>query len=627
MDEQGVREELARILAHPRFSGSDRLSRFLDFVVQKKLGGESEEIKEYVIALEVYQRKPDYDPKADSLVRVEASRLRSRLDEYYGTGGARNPIRISLPKGSYVPEFEIHDPATVAAPTPLPHTRPSSQQRRWLAALGLILVIPFAAYGIWRWQAAAPATGQIKSIAVLPFVYLSGDPQGEAIVDGLTEELTTLAAGLDGIKVAARTSAYQFKNKAVNVSDAGRQLGVDGVIEGSVRQQGDRFRVTAQLIQVSDGYHLWAQSYEWESTDAMALEKRAAATIAGAVQERLLGASPWRVDGRGLRDPAVFRRYLEAHDLLDEKAPPAPWTGSVPDHLEQAARILEEVTASDQQFAAAWAFLGQIYEQSIGYDANRAAELIQKAQAACRKALELDDTQAEAHSSLGTLLFYRSWDFDGAAVELRRAVEINPRSPDAQSEFADLLLITGHKQEALVEITRALSFSPSSEKLEFQIGYHLLCQKDYSAAQQHASRALALSPDYLPAIWLEGLIFEDQHRWNEAEARYRRVLEIRPDDSRALPALGHLLGKTKRPQEAEQILAALMRQRESGRAIEYWLALIELGRGNKDAALTLLEQAYEKHDSSTPYIGVDPRLEPLWNEPRFLALKQRLKLG
>jgi Flp pilus assembly protein TadD len=323
----------------------------------------------------------------------------------------------------------------------------------------------------------------------------------------------------------------------------------------------------------------------------------------------------------------LFKRYLEAHDLIDGKPVPTPWPGRVPDFYEQAARILEEVTAADPEFAAAWSYLGQVYERSVQFDSRRAPELIRKAQAVCRKALELDDSRADAHYTLGTILFYHLWDFDGAARELRRAVEINPRDPYAQSELADLLRITGRKDEALIEITRALTFDPSSAPLEFQIGLHMLDRKEYAAAMRHASRALALRADYIPAIWLEGIVLEQQQRLPEAEARFRRALEIHPEDTRALPALGHLLGKTKRREEAEEILGALRRQQGTGRTIEYWLALIEIGLGNREVALTLLEQAYERHDQSTPYMGVDPRLDILRGEPRFVALKKRLKLG
>jgi len=178
-----------------------------------------------------------------------------------------------------------------------------------------------------------------------------------------------------------------------------------------------------------------------------------------------------------------------------------------------------------------------------------------------------------------------------------------------------------------VEITRALTFDPSSPQLEFQIGLHMVDREDYDAAMQHATRALALRPDYVPAMWLAGIILEQRQRWKEAEARFRQALDIRPEDTRALPALGHLLAKTGRRKEAADILTSLRLQRDAGRAVEYWLALIQLGFGDREGALDLLEQAYERHDQSTPYIGVDPRLEVLRDEPRFVTLKRRLKLG
>jgi TolB-like protein len=274
--------QLDKILGSGAFAGSERPSRFLRYVVEQALEGNP--LKETLVGVEVFGRKPAYDPRLDGVVRVEAVKLRSRLKDYYETEGASDEVRIDLPKGGYVPSFEA-SPHRVTALPELPELPelpdlPPARRGRWtdwrITGPPLALLVLAAAWLIGnprpRLPSPGPAAASASSIAVLPFVNLSSDKENEYFSDGLTDDLIGTLTKIQGLRVVARSSAFQFKGKNPDIRIAGRQLNVATVLEGSVQKSGGRLRITAQLSSVADGYHLWSETYDRELKDVFAVQ-------------------------------------------------------------------------------------------------------------------------------------------------------------------------------------------------------------------------------------------------------------------------------------------------------------------------------------------------------------------
>jgi serine/threonine-protein kinase len=349
--ESDVRGALERVLNSEPFLRSPQLQRFLRYVVEETLAGRGPRLKEYVIGIEVFGRPADYDPRIDSLVRVEARRLRAALETYYQTAGRADPLLIELGKGSYVPSFHERR-APVQA---LVSTGPKRSLRPWLPA-GLILAVWAAAAGLWvlnrTSHASLPAN---PTIAVLPFDNLSANPDNQFFCFGLMDEITTDLAKTGNLRVIARTSAARFK-RGDDITTVANRLKADVVLEGSVQRNGNLVRVTAQLINAADRLHLWSESYDRSGGDLLQVQNQIAQAITRAILARL------KQDGGGLHR-TVYSTDLEANQLYWKAAyfrTPMGKTGWRKD-LASSAEFLEEAVRRDPNFALAYSALAEIY--------------------------------------------------------------------------------------------------------------------------------------------------------------------------------------------------------------------------------------------------------------------------
>ena len=287
-----VRAQLDRVLSHALFAAADRRARLLRFLVERRLAGQAEALKESVIAVEVFDRPTDHDPKVDSLVRVEMGRLRSRLIEYYAGAGKSDPVRIEIPRGSYSPAF-IHAAQPELAPELVSNPligRPARNNWTWAA----IALTAICAIALSFWFTTRPAKTQ-PTVAVLPFVNLTGDPANEFLSDGIADELMGVLAAARSLRVVARTSAFQFKGKAADTRDIGRALHAGALLEGSVALENGKWRIIAQLIRSSDGHQLWFQTFDFPREDLQKIEgevARATLRTLAADQPNLIPSSP-----------------------------------------------------------------------------------------------------------------------------------------------------------------------------------------------------------------------------------------------------------------------------------------------------------------------------------------------
>ena len=307
---QAVRRQLERVLESPGFSRNERLSRFLRFVVEGHLDGKDHELKESVIAVEVFGRPPDFDSRLDPVVRTEAVRLRARLSNYYIKEGKADALVIELPKGGYVPHFrEVEEERQIIAP--IPEQIPARFGARFWVALGLAcLVIGLAAVGWWWMQhRSAPI-----AIAVLPLENTSHDPANDYFADGLTDELIRNLSIIDGLAVRSRTSSFGIKGRPRNIRDAGQQLQADYILEGSVLRAGQQLRIDVQLVRVHDDFPLWSGRFDRELTDVFAIQDEISVGIVNNLRLKL---------GRGRRryetSIEAYDLYLRARALTDQR--------------------------------------------------------------------------------------------------------------------------------------------------------------------------------------------------------------------------------------------------------------------------------------------------------------------
>ncbi len=356
-----------------------------------------------------------------------------------------------------------------------------------LAGIGALAAAPgLLWYFVLRSDRNAPAQARAPSIAVLPFVNLSNDKDNEFFSDGVTEEVINALANVEGVRVVARTSAFSYKGKSVNVRQIGEELNVATVLEGSVRREGNRLRIAAQLVSAADGYHIWSKTFDRELKGVFALEDELARAIVQSLRPKLVPERP-------LVQPASVS--TEAHDLYLKGR--YLWNQRTKGSLASASASFERAIALDRGYALAHSGLADCYTLMPDYSGAAAADTLPKAKAHALKAVELDDSLAEGHASLGALAQHE-YDWDTAERELKRAIELRPGYATAHQWYAEILWMKGRFPEALAEAERARQLDPTSPIVNLVLAVTHLYSRDYARAIEQANRTLELDPSFIP---------------------------------------------------------------------------------------------------------------------------------
>jgi TolB-like protein/DNA-binding winged helix-turn-helix (wHTH) protein/Tfp pilus assembly protein PilF len=483
-----------------------------------------------------------------------------------------------------------------------------------VALIALILSAAMTAM-LWRNPARAPTSSTRAMLAVLPVRNLTGDANLEYMSDGMTEELIAQLGSTDPerIGVIARTSSMLYKNTFKTVVQIARELGVDYVLEGSLRASQRRTRFTAKLVRASDQTQLWAEDYDRESQDLLALEDEIGRTVAREIGARL-AAQPRTRKPRSLTiNSASYQEYLLGRYYWNKGD-----QASLNSSIEHYRRALTE----DPQNAFAQAGLADSYSAlSDWYLPPRAVN--PEAKAAAMRALELDESLSAAHNALCIVLANYEWNWSAAETECRRAIELNPNSPDTHDSYGYLLAYVGRFAEALSEIRRAEELDPLSFRIYCDGALIAYLARDYTLAAEQGKRSIALAPDYFLAHTYLALAYVELGLNDEAIAEAQKGVRL-TDSSVIEGFLGYVYAATGKAAQAREILDHLTRGRAQHYVCAYELGTTHLRLGETDEAFDWLETAYDDRSLCIPTMKYDPRLDPVHSDPRFASLIRRV---
>lgn len=449
------------------------------------------------------------------------------------------------------------------------------------------------------------------SIAVLPFINMSPDPENEFFSDGLTEDILTQVSKISALKVISRTSVMQYKGTSKNLREIARDLGVTTVLEGSVRKAGNRVRITAQLIDASSDSHLWAQNYDRELSDIFAVQSDVAEQIAAALKTQIKPAEEQRIRKKPTENMDAFEAYLQGRVHLGRRTE---------EHLRKAIDCFERAIAADPKYAVAYTGLADSYIFMSLFEYMPPSEAFPKAEAAAERALEIDPDLAEAYASLGLSKFQFDWDWQKAESALKKAINLNPNYATGHHFFADYLKGMGKFDEALEQIREAQALDPLSIAISSGVGHVLYLSRHYDAAIDAYRHSLELDPkSVLARLWF-GRPFLQKGRYEEAIGEIRQAVELSKESTISLAVLAHAYASAGNKDLATEILQKLQDRATEQYVSSYWLGFAYVGMGDKKAALSWLEKAYEEKSAWLAWINVEPRFDPLREEPRFKEL-------
>ena len=493
----------------------------------------------------------------------------------------------------------------------------SAKRSQWIygiLAFAILAVALFAAnVGGLRDRAfhrgSAPA---IHSLVVLPLENLSGDPQQQYFADGMTEELTTELSQVSSLRVVSRTSAMRYKRTQKSVPEIARELNVDAVVEGSVEREGDRVRITAQLVQGPTDTHLWAKGYERNFRDSLRLQDEVAQAIVDEIQLKLTPQEQGRFVRKDVIDPEAHEDYLRGlfhlnlHNGPDER---------------KAIELFQVAINRYPAYAMAYAALAQSYRALIFNSNATPGDVLPQSEAAAKRAIEIDDQLAEAHASLASNLADYNWDWAGSEREFQTALRLNPNSSVVHLHHAHFLRQEGKIDQSIREGRRALELDPVSAEGNFILAQSLFEARRYDEAVSQLRKTLDLEPRFWPAHLYLGKTLAAQGQFQEAVEELKKAGDFTAEP---YATIGYVYGRMGRAADARNVIADLQEQSRKGYVAPTNFAKIYIGLGDKDQAFAWLEKGYQRRDFWLSFLKGDPIFDSLRSDPRFQDLVRRI---
>jgi len=494
-----------------------------------------------------------------------------------------------------------------------------SRRRAWIYVVIVAAAISVSLFFLGRYtsskQSEGPASPE-KSIAVLPFDNLSRDQENAYFAEGIQDEILSRLAKIADLKVISRTSTQKYKSTPDNLREIAKQLGVSNILEGSVQKVADQVRVSVQLINATSDAHLWAEIYDRKLTDIFAVESDIAKTIAETLRAKLTGSEEQMMSMKPTENTQAYELYLKGRFFWNKR------TGA---DLRKAIEYFNQAIAKDPNYALAYAGLADSYLLLSAFGAASPSDSLPQAKAAAKRALEIDDTSAEAHTSLGQILLFYDFDFAGSTREFKRAITLNPNYATAHHWYGSgPPTCLGEFDRGIAELKRAQQLDPLSLIINADLGGAFVAARRYDEAITQLRKTIEMDPRFYFAHWNLGEALELKGQLPEAIAEYKKAAEL-DEDPFVLALVGQADAKLGQRDEAIKILSQLERLATKRYVANYSFAIMHMALGEKAKAIDWLERAYR--DRSGPEIvgiKVDPMLDPLHGDPRFEALVQKV---
>ena len=494
-------------------------------------------------------------------------------------------------------------------------------QPRWrkivLGTAGFVLIAALVGGG-WYYRSRTSDGETIDSLAVLPFVNGSGDPNKEYLSDGITESLINSLSQLPNLAVKSRDSVFRYKGKETDAQMVGRELGVRAIFKGRVTQQGDSLDISAELIDADNDNHIWGEQYNRKASDIFALQNDIAKEITSALRTRLSGEDENRLTKSYTANPEAYQDYLKGRFW---------WNKTNEEGFNKGIEYFEQAIEKDPSYALAYAGLADSYFSLGAYQYRPPEEVFPKAKDAVLKALEIDNTLSEAHISLARVKAEFDLDWSGADLEFRRAIQIDPSYPTGHDMYGNVLRHMGRLDEAIAEEKRAVELDPLSLLNNRDLGYAFYEARQYDQAIEQERKTLDLDPNYSPAHSILGRAYLQKALYSEGIAEFEKELAISPANPDALADLGRAYAMADRKAEAEKVLDQLSALSKQKYVTPKGLAAIYVALGEKDKAFEWLEKANQDRSLAVAIsLKTYPGFDPLRSDPRFADLLRRINL-
>lgn len=624
-----VRSQLGTILTSQAFAGCPRAQEFLNLIVHHALDGEIDQLRERMIGAEMFGRPVSYDTGSDPIVRVKASEVRKKLAQFFSEAGHTAVVRIELPSGSYVPHFTFVDPVTepaIEAPVFISDSADASARQisrtgsekgfrltwHWVLA-GSICLLVFVAgvlLLVRNWKRAAETDAQIHSLAVLPFENLSGRPDQDYFADGMTDELITQLGHATTLRVTSRTSAMSLKGSKKLLPEIARELRVDAVVEGTVQREGDELRITVQLIDARHDHLLWSKSYNRALTNVLVLQEELAENIADQVRASVTPRAQARPTPMNSVNVEAEDLYLKGIQLLNA------------DQCGSAIPLFEKSVNADPRLARPHAAMAACYGR-LGESGRMAyTEAFAKQKTEATRAIALDDSLAEAHAELANAAMNLSWDWNSAASEFNRAIELNPSSAIAHERYAIYLERIGRLNEAIAEAEKGITLDPVSDRSFSGAAFTYYFARHYDQALELHSKARASGILKLDNTFLLGDVYAEKGLYAKSIAAFLQGGE----NPHALGHLGYVYARAGQSAKAQSLITQLENRVKRDGLGRYEIALVYAGLGDTNQAFAWLEDSFRSHNEGLTNLKIDPCLDSLRSDPRLADLMRRVGL-
>ncbi len=634
-----VRRHLQDVVASKGFAASKRAQDFLRLIVEHALAGEFDSLRERQIGIEMFGRPPGYDTANDPVVRVKATEVRKKLNNFYLEAEQESRVRIQLPSGSYIPKF-IFDQSTKAAKAPPiaspPHfddpgptepnnirepktvsneKRKNSKTRPWFssplfasAAFAAVLIVILGLLGYVRWHPVQRA--EIRSIVVLPFENQSGDPKQDYLAEGITEELTADLGQISALRVISKTSAISYKRTTKKLPQIARELNVDCAIEGSVQREGNQVRISARLVDARTNRALWADTYVRDLTNVFVLQGELAKAVADEARIKLTPQTEARFAHMKTVNSEAEEMYLQGMVRLNE------------DDAKGALNYFQRAIAIDPNFAEAHAALAACYGWLGETEWLPYTAAFSKQRDEALLAIELDSSLPQGHAELANALMDLNWDWTAAEKEFYRALELNPSSAETHIRFAIFLVRTGRGDEAIAEAERARVLDPFSSHVFLGAISIYYDARNYDRAATMLADARTQGLNLTNDAYFWGAIYAEKAMYAKSISEFHKA----GANARTLGHLGNAYARAGQVDSALKSIAAIQKQLQPDGTGAYEIALVYAGLGRKDQAFAWLGESFKAHSEGLSHLLVDPCLDPLRADPRFSDLLRRVGL-